>query len=114
MNNCIFCKIAKKEIPSDIIYEDKDIIVFKDISNQAPIHFLFIPKKHIQSANFIDDDNIYYISEIFKKIPQIAKEYGFDKKGYRVVNNCNEDGGQSVNHIHFHLLAGRSLNWPPG
>lgn len=112
--DCIFCKIANKEIESAIIYEDDSVIAFNDLNPQSPIHFLVIPKEHISSANDINEDNKEIIGHIFCVINKIAKDKGFDKKGYRIVNNIGKDGGQSVNHIHFHVLAGRSLQWPPG
>lgn len=112
--DCIFCKIINGDIPSNKIYEDDDIIAFYDLSPQAPTHFLVIPKIHIESCNFITEENSRVIGKIFVKISEIAKKLGFDEKGYRVVNNCNDDGGQTVKHIHFHVLAGRSLQWPPG
>lgn len=112
--DCVFCKIVSGEIPSKVIYQDDDIMAFEDLSPQAPVHFLVIPKKHIQSANQIDETNMELIGKIYKKIAELAKEKGFAESGYRVINNCGEDGGQTVPHIHFHVLAGRSLQWPPG
>lgn len=114
MEDCIFCKIIKGEIPSEKVYEDDLVLAFNDLTPQAPVHILVIPKTHIASANDIDDENFEVIGHIFKTISHIAKEKGFDKDGYRVVNNCGSDGGQTVNHIHFHILAGRNLKWPPG
>lgn len=112
--DCIFCKIANKEIESAIIYEDDSVIAFNDLNPQSPIHFLVIPKEHISSANDINENNKEIIGHIFCVINKLAKDKGFDKDGYRIVNNIGKDGGQSVNHIHFHVLAGRSLQWPPG
>lgn len=112
--DCIFCKIANKEIESDIIYDDGTVVVFKDNSPQAPVHLLAIPKEHISSANEINADNSHIIGKIYEVIAKIAKEQGFADAGYRIVNNCGEDGGQTVNHIHYHVLAGRYLQWPPG
>ena len=112
--DCIFCKIASKEINSEIIYEDDKIIAFNDLDPKAPTHILIIPKKHISSTNEIDETNKDIIAHIYELIPNIAKDHGFSQSGYRIVNNCGNDGGQSVNHIHFHLLAGRQLLWPPG
>ncbi|MGO1370018.1 MAG: histidine triad nucleotide-binding protein [Senegalia sp. (in: firmicutes)] len=114
MNDCIFCKISKGEIPADIVYEDEKVIAFNDLQAQAPTHVLVIPKKHIASLNDIEEDDLELISYIFDRIPKLASKLGIKKSGYRVVNNCGSDGGQSVNHIHFHLLGGRSLQWPPG
>jgi len=112
--DCIFCKIANGEIPSKKIYEDEKVIAFHDISPEAPIHFLVIPKEHIQSANEISEENANIISHIFLVINKLVRELNIEKTGYRVVNNCGKDGGQSVNHIHFHVLGQRELKWPPG
>ena len=111
--DCIFCKIANKEIPSEFVYEDDKVIAFKDLDPQAPVHFLVIPKEHIKSADELNAENCAVIGHIFEVIPKIAKQLGLEN-GYRIVNNCGEDGGQTVGHIHFHLLAGRNLQWPPG
>ncbi len=110
--DCFFCKISNKEIPADIVYEDEKILVFKDLNPAAKVHVLIIPKKHIASANDINEENCGLISYIFKCIPKIAKNLGLEA-GYRVVNNCGENGGQTVKHIHFHLLGGKKLGWPP-
>ena len=112
--DCIFCKIVNGEITSNKVYEDDDIVAFNDLSPQSPIHFLVIPKKHIESCNFLDRENSEVVAKIFVKIAELAKEMGFDESGYRIINNCNDHGGQTVKHLHFHVLAGRSLNWPPG
>lgn len=114
MSDCLFCKIASGEIPSTKVYEDEKVYAFLDIDPQAPKHIIVIPKKHISSANEINEDNAFVIGHIFAVIAKLAKEKGFDKEGYRVVNNCGENGGQTVGHIHFHVLAGRLLGWPPG
>lgn len=113
MSDCLFCKIANGHIPTDFIYEDDEILVFKDINPQAPIHFLLIPRQHIESAADINKDNSYLVGKIFEVSNKIAKENKLDS-GYRIVNNCREDGGQTVDHIHFHLMAGRQMLWPPG
>ena len=114
MSDCIFCKIVNNEIPSKKVYEDDKVLAFYDISPEAPVHIVVIPKEHIQSVNELDDNNVYIVSHIFMVIKKIAKELGIAEKGYRVVNNCGEDGGQSVHHLHFHVLGGRSFKWPPG
>lgn len=114
MKDCIFCKIANKEIPSEIVYEDDRIVAFKDIEPQAPIHILIIPKEHIQSVNELNENNINLINDIFSTIKKLAKDFNIEKDGYRIVNNCGEYGGQTVNHMHFHLLGGRKFSWPPG
>ena len=110
---CIFCKIANGTIPCNKVYEDDICIAFYDLSPQAPVHFLVIPKAHIQSVNELTPDNAHIVGHIFTTIGTIAKELSLDN-GYRVVTNCGEDGGQTVAHLHFHVLAKRSLAWPPG
>lgn len=109
MDNCIFCKIIKGEIPSSKVYEDDEILAFKDINPAAPIHILVIPKKHITSLIDIEESDEKLIGKIYKTINKIAKEQEFDQKGFRVIVNCGEDGGQEVGHLHFHLLAGKKL-----
>ncbi len=112
--DCLFCKIVNGEIPSKKVYEDDEILAFYDISPAAPVHVLIIPKKHISSANEIDSSNSIIVAKIFERASILAKELGIDKDGYRIINNCGENGGQSVGHLHFHLLGGRLLSWPPG
>ena len=107
--DCIFCGIINGEIPSKTVYEDDMIKAFCDIEPQAPVHIIIIPKNHIKSANEITADNAKYITRIFEKIPQIAREQGLDEDGYRIINNCGKNGGQTVEHLHFHLLGGRDL-----
>ena len=114
MADCIFCKIINGEIPSKKVYEDDKVYAFYDITPEAPVHFLVIPKEHIESANDLNDSNINIVSHIFRVINKIVVELNISDKGYRVINNCGEDGGQTVKHIHFHVLGGRSLQWPPG
>ncbi len=109
MSDCVFCKIINNEIPSKRVYEDERIIAIRDLSPQAPVHVLFIPKEHICCANALNDSNSDIVAHIFSKIPAIAKELGLEN-GYRVVNNCGEDGGQTVMHLHFHLLGGKKLD----
>ena len=111
---CIFCKIAAGEIPSSKVYEDDLILAFNDIEPQAPVHVIIIPKEHITSANEITSKNSSVIAHIFETIPKIAKELGVSESGYRVINNCGADGGQTVEHIHFHLTGGRQFGWPAG
>lgn len=112
--DCIFCKIAEGEIPSKKLYEDEKVIAFHDISPEAPIHFLVIPKEHIQSVNELSEENANIISHIFLVINKIVMELNISETGYRIVNNCGKDGGQTVNHMHFHVLGQRKLKWPPG
>lgn len=113
MSDCLFCKIVAGEIPSTKIYEDDSVLAFADIDPQAPFHAVVIPKKHIASAAEITAENSSVISKIFEAIAVIAKQENLEN-GFRVVNNCGTDGGQTVGHIHFHLLARRNLAWPPG
>lgn len=114
MEDCIFCKIVNREIPSKIIYEDDKILAFEDIDAQAPVHVLVIPKQHIPSLNAIDESSADIASHISMSIPKLARELGVYDSGYRVVVNCGKDGGQTVGHLHYHILGGRSLTWPPG
>jgi len=107
--NCIFCKIIKREIPSSKVYEDEEILAFNDINPAAPIHVLVIPKKHITSLAEMEDGDEKIIGKIYNVINQIAEEKGVKEKGYRVIVNCGKDGGQEVGHLHFHLLAGTQL-----
>jgi|SRR5699024_5984692 len=113
MKDCLFCKMADGRISTDFIYEDEDLMVFKDINPQAPVHLLIVPKEHIESANDINGSNSHLVARIFEVISDLSEEMGLDQ-GYRVINNCKEHGGQSVDHIHFHLLAVRQMMWPPG
>lgn len=112
--DCIFCKIINGEIPSKKIYEDEKVIAFYDISPEAPVHFLVIPKEHIQSVNELNEENSNIISHILLVINKLVKELNIAESGYRIVNNCGKDGGQTVDHIHFHVLGQRELKWPPG
>ncbi len=114
MDGCLFCKIVAGEIPSTKVYEDSEILAFRDIDPKAPQHIVIIPKTHIVSANEITVENSHLVAKVFEAAAKIAEREGFSDKGYRLVNNCGEDGGQTVGHIHFHLLAGRNLGWPPG
>ncbi len=109
MDDCIFCKIIKKEMPAEIVYEDSQIIAFKDIQPASPIHILVIPKKHIPSLVELKKEDEILIGKIYSVINIIANNQGIDKKGYRVIVNCGIDGGQEVGHLHFHLLAGKKL-----
>lgn len=111
--DCIFCKIVSGEIPSKIIYEDEQAIAFHDLNPQAPVHFLVIPKEHISGANQITKENCAVVGHIFAVIAKIAKKLGC-ADDFRVVNNCGPMAGQTVDHLHFHVLAKRPLAWPPG
>lgn len=114
MEPTIFDLILSKEIPADIVYEDDDVLGFKDVNPQAPVHVLFIPKIRIATHNDIDDSNVNYLIKIHQAINAYAAQIGVAEEGYRIVMNCNENGGQTVFHIHMHFLAGRMMNWPPG
>lgn len=114
MNECIFCKIVSGEIPCTKVYEDEKVLCFNDINPEAPVHVIMIPKKHIDSLNDISVVDSNLIAHIFMVSQNIAESLGIDKSGFRIVTNCGEDGGQSVQHIHFHLLGGRKMKWPPG
>ncbi len=112
--DCIFCKTVDKEIETQVIFENEQVLAFEDINPQAPTHLLVIPKKHIPNIQEMDmDDKQQLLPEIFRAIQHIAEEQDLDK-GYRVVTNCKDNGGQTVNHLHFHLLGGRHMQWPPG
>ena len=114
MSDCIFCKIANKEIPAEIIYEDEDLLAFKDINPVAPTHILLIPKKHVSTLLDLTDEDSEIIGRIVLLSKKLAIELGLEEKGFRLVSNCKENGGQTVYHIHFHLLGGRAFTWPPG
>ena len=114
MEETLFTKIINREIPADIVYEDDLCLAFKDINPVAPIHVLIIPKKNIKTINDIQSNDKELIGELFLVAKKIAKDYNIDKNGYRLIFNCNDDAGQTVFHIHMHLLAGRKLSWPPG
>lgn len=105
----LFTKIINREIPADIVYEDDDVIAFKDIAPVAPIHVLVVPKKEIPTINDISDEDALLIGKVYRVIGKLVKEFEIDKDGYRVVSNCNEHGGQTVFHIHFHLIGGKQL-----
>ena len=109
MDDCVFCKIIKGEIPSEKVYEDEDVIAFKDINPAAPIHILVIPKKHIATLLDVTEEDSHLISKIFVVINKIAKQIGIEENGFRVIVNCGKDSGQEVMHIHFHLLAGKKM-----
>lgn len=104
---CVFCEIIAGNIPSTKVYEDDMILAFKDINPVAPVHVIVVPKEHIESANDVNGENSKYVAHIFEKMPEIAKSQGIDS--YRIINNCGEDAGQTVKHLHFHLIGGVSL-----
>lgn len=114
MSDCLFCKMIAGEIPTDVVYQDDDVFAFRDINPQAPLHVLIIPKNHIATINDLQTDHTQLIGKLFLAAKIIAQDEGVSEPGYRTVMNCNAGAGQSVYHIHLHLLAGRQMSWPPG
>lgn len=112
--DCIFCKIVAGDIPAEKVYEDDLVIGFRDLNPQAPTHVLLIPRKHIATGNDIEVEDEVTIGRLHRAAGKLAQDLGFAEQGYRCVVNCNEDGGQTVFHLHLHLLGGRSMRWPPG
>ena len=114
MSDCLFCKMVSGEISPDTVYEDDQVLAFRDLSPQAPLHVLVIPKQHISTMNELVGSNEQLVGHLLTTAAKIAADNGYADNGYRTVMNCNADGGQSVFHIHLHLLAGRRMQWPPG
>lgn len=114
MSDCIFCKIASGEIPSEFVYQDEHVLAFNDMHPQAPTHILVIPRTHVSTVNDLDDEQARLMGRLFIAARNIAADQGFAEAGYRTLVNCNEQAGQTVFHIHMHLLAGRPMGWPPG
>ncbi len=114
MGDTIFGKIVRKEISAEIVYEDDEVLAFKDVAPQAPIHILIIPKKEIPTVNDITPEDAPLIGKLFVVAKQLAEDYKVNRSGYRLVINCNQDAGQAVFHLHLHLLGGRKFTWPPG
>jgi histidine triad (HIT) family protein len=114
MADTIFGKIVRREIPADIVYEDDDVLAFRDLNPQAPVHVLFVPKRAIATLNDATPADAELLGKLLLAAAAYAKSQGFDEEGYRTVVNCNEHGGQTVFHLHVHLLAGRRMTWPPG
>jgi len=114
MTDCPFCKMVTGEIKPDTVYEDDDVLAFRDINPQAPTHVLVIPKQHIATLNDVDDAHASLIGRMVLAAAAVARQEGFAESGYRTVMNCNAEGGQTVFHIHLHLLGGRPMHWPPG
>ena len=114
MGDTLFGKIIRREIPADIVYEDDDVLAFRDVNPQAPVHVLFIPKQKIATLNDASDADATLIGKLVLAAARWATQQGFADDGYRCVINCNRDGGQTVFHLHLHLLAGRQMHWPPG
>ena len=113
-NDCLFCKIAAGEIPAQIVYQDDQLLAFEDIAPKAPFHVLIIPRRHISTLNDLQEGDEALLGGLIARAAQIAKDQGHAQDGYRTVFNCNRGAGQSVYHIHLHLLAGRNMTWPPG
>jgi len=114
MADCLFCKIVRREVPGKIVFEDEQLLAFEDLNPQAPTHVLVIPKRHIESLNVLEASDDGIVGEIVRRAAAIAKDRGISAGGYRTVFNTNRDAGQTVFHIHLHLLGGRSMAWPPG
>ncbi|MFH1422191.1 MAG: histidine triad nucleotide-binding protein [Planctomycetota bacterium] len=114
MTGCIFCEIASGKISAELIYEETDVVAFKDINPQAPHHILIVPRKHIETVNDITEEDDIVLGKMFLAAKKIAKSFGVQEVGYRLVINTNHAAGQAVFHIHLHLLAGRNFTWPPG
>lgn len=112
--DCLFCRIVKKEIPAQIVFENEHVVAFRDISPQAPVHLLVIPKKHITGLNDVTESDNALLGEIQNIIRMLAKQEGVAADGYRVVVNCGKAAGQAVAHLHYHMLGGRPMQWPPG
>lgn len=114
MTDCLFCKIVAKQIPAKVVFEDDSVLAFRDINPQAPVHILIIPKQHLTTLNDVEDEHATLIGRMVVTARQLAEAEGIAEGGYRWVMNCNRDGGQTVYHIHLHLLGGRAMHWPPG
>lgn len=114
MTDCLFCKMVKGEIKPDVVYEDDDVLAFRDVNPQAPTHVLVIPKMHIATTNDLNDTTAHLTGRMYLAAKQVAAEAGIAERGYRTVMNCNPEAGQSVYHIHLHVLGGRPMRWPPG
>jgi histidine triad (HIT) family protein len=114
MSDCLFCRIIAGEIPAALVYEDADLVAFNDINPQAPFHALIVPRRHIATLNDQKATDDALVGSMFRCAAALAKQHGYAERGYRTVLNCNRDAGQTVFHIHLHLLAGRPLGWPPG
>ncbi len=112
--SCVFCRIARKQVSSAQVYEDEEVFAFEDINPQAPVHILVIPKKHIPSSLDIGQEDHALIGRLFQAANTIARDRGVSERGFRLVMNCNREAGQTVFHVHLHLLAGRPMHWPPG
>ena len=114
MSDCLFCRVIAGEIPGHFVHQDEQLVAFTDVNPQAPLHVLIVPRRHIATLNDLSVDDDALVGSMFRRAAALAKEHGYDQRGYRTVFNCNREAGQTVFHIHLHLLAGRLLHWPPG
>jgi histidine triad (HIT) family protein len=114
MTDCLFCKMVSGEIAPDKVFENNDVLAFRDINPQAPTHVLVVPKRHVATLNELDDESAGLVGKMVLAAAEVARREGFAEQGYRTIMNCNADGGQTVFHIHLHLLGGRVMGWPPG
>lgn len=114
MSDCLFCRMGRGEITPAVVYQDDEILAFRDINPQAPVHCLVIPRRHIATLDDLAPEDAGLLGRMYLTAQRIAAEHGLDRSGYRTVMNCKDDGGQTVFHIHLHLLGGRQLHWPPG
>ena len=114
MPDCLFCRIIAGEIPADKVHEDSSVVAFRDLNPQAPLHVLIVPRRHIATINDLVPADDALVGSMFRVAAELARAQGYDARGYRTVFNCNRDAGQTVHHIHLHLLAGRGFTWPPG
>ena len=114
MTDCVFCRIVEGEIPAEVVYEDDQVLAFRDLNPQAPLHVLVIPRRHISTINDLESGDAELVGRLYLAAKKIAGDAGFATRGYRTVMNCNSEAGQSVYHIHLHVLAGRAMQWPPG
>jgi len=112
--DCIFCKISEKKLPARIVYEDEDVVAFEDINPQAPVHVLVIPRRHVSTSLELEEEDNALVGRLFQAANRIARQKGIAERGFRIVMNCNAEAGQTVFHLHIHLLGGREMHWPPG
>lgn len=114
MGDCLFCRIVSKELPADVVYEDASVVAFKDIHPQAPVHLLVVPKKHVPKLMEIKPEDASVVADLHKAIQTLAEKHAVDKTGFRIVVNNGPNAGQAVDHLHYHVIGGRKLGWPPG
>lgn len=114
MSDCVFCRIASGELPSESVLEDEDVLAFRDLDPQAPTHILVIPRRHVESLDDLAEDDVELAHRLLQAVRAVARKEGVSERGYRVVTNVGDEGGQSVSHLHFHVLGGRKMSWPPG